>query len=283
MNIRIVCDSTFGLSDEYIEEHQIKVAPLNVIIDGTAYKDKIEIDLETVMDSLNNGKKVSTSQPSPYLYASIFSSLKDEGATDIICFTISSTLSGTYSAANLGKADIKGVNIHVVDTLSGAMGSEMILREALNKLDEGYSLEEMLEAVENMKKVATILLCMENLNSLKLSGRINKIKATIGNLIHVKPILEYIEGKLNVLSKFRTEKAVFGYIVERIKEASGYAKSKLLVYVAHVRSEEKILLLKDKIEESVSGVKVYVSRQITPVIAVNIGYGGYGVSWCYEN
>jgi DegV family protein with EDD domain len=281
--IKIVCDSTFNLPEDYIKENDIRVVPLNVIINGTSYRDQIDIQLEEVMDSINNGFKVSTSQPTPSVFLETFTNLKNEGVTDILCFTISSTLSGTFSGANLAKENIEGINIHLIDTLSASIGSEMLLREAILHLQSGKGIPEVLQKVNNLKENSTILLCMENLKYLRFSGRITRIKATLGNLLHVKPILEYFAGKLNIHSKFRTEKAVFNYIIERLKTEYQKAKSKFLVYLSHVRSLAKVENLKKLIEDALEGVKVHISKQITPVIAVNIGYGGYGVSWCYEN
>lgn len=44
--IRIVTDSTADLSQELVERYQIKVVPLDVLIEGTAYKDKIDLTNE---------------------------------------------------------------------------------------------------------------------------------------------------------------------------------------------------------------------------------------------
>ncbi|MDD3999516.1 MAG: DegV family protein [Bacilli bacterium] len=280
--IKIICDSTFNLPEDYIKANDISVVPLSVVINETSYRDQIDIQLEEVMEAVDMGSKVTTSQPAPSLYMKLFNNFKDEGFTDILCFTISSTLSGTFSGANLAKENTSGINIHLIDTLSASIGSEMLLREAILDLQSGKEIPEVLQKVEDLKENATILLCMENLKNLKLSGRITKIKATIGNLLHVKPILEYFGGKLSIHSKFRTEKSVFNYIIERLKTDFQKAKSKFLIYLSHVRSLAKVENLKVLIEDALKTVKVHISNQITPVIAINIGYGGYGVSWCYE-
>jgi DegV family protein with EDD domain len=282
MRIKIVCDSTFGLEEEFIKEKNIEIVPLNVIIDNKSYRDLFDIQLNEVLEAVTNGSKVSSSQPAPSLYRKVFRELKEEGYTDILCFTISSTLSGTYSSANLGAQDIDDINIHIVDTLSASIGAEILLREAILALEEGRSLDDVLNMLENLKKNAVILLSMENLKYLRLSGRITRIKATIGSLIHVKPILEYFNGKLTVHSKFRTGKAVFNYLLERISSAFSEAKSKFILYLSHVQSLEKVLKLKAMIEEKIEDLQIRISPEITPVVAINIGYGGIGVAWTYE-
>lgn len=280
MKIKIIADSTASLDPSYVEEHNIEVIPLNVIIDGVTYLDDIDITLEEVMDKLYSGSKVSSSQPSPEKFVRAFTAAKESGYTDVLCFTISSTLSGTYNSANLAKNEVEGINIHIIDTLSSAMGSEVIIHEALSYLKD-HTVAEVIEYVEKLKENAVILMNMENLTAMKLSGRITRIKAAIGNLIRVKPIIEYIQGKLYVITKFRTENAVFEYILNRLEAEASKIKNRLIVYLAHVRSSERIMKLKELIESKFENIKVHLSRQISPVVAINIGYGGYGISWSH--
>lgn len=281
MKLKIICDSTAGLENEYILENNIEIVHLNVIIDGVSYKDGLDITLDEVMDKFYQNHKVSTSQPSPSEFIEKFNKAKEEGYTDILCFTISSTLSGTFNAASIASNEVSGINIHIIDTLSASIGSELIIREAIDYLKD-HSLVDTISYVERLKKNGVILLNMENLTALNKSGRITKIKAAIGNLIRVKPILEYVGGKLTVITKFRTENAVFNYIIERIGKVREKTNSKISVYLSHIRSFEKISRLKELIENTYSEIKVRICREISPVVAVNIGYGGYGIAWAHE-
>ncbi|MFA7011146.1 MAG: DegV family protein, partial [Bacilli bacterium] len=215
MNLRIVVDSTFNLDSRFIEENRITVVPLNVIINGESFRDDVDVSIDDVMNALQSGKKVSSSQPSPATYVEVIETLKEEGATDILCLTISSTLSGTYQSAIIAQQEVEGVNFHVVDTLSTSVGAEIIAELTVEKVKENYSIEQLIHYIEHIKKNSGILMNFENLNTLKMSGRITKIKAAIGNLIKVKPIIEYINGKVLILNKLRTEKNVVAYIVER--------------------------------------------------------------------
>lgn len=281
MKLKIMCDSTALLKEEFINENKIEIIALNVIIDGESFKDGKDITLEEVMEKFYVGSKVSSSQPSPLEFQTAFNNAKEEGYTDILCFTLSSTLSGTYNSAKLASEEVHGINIHIVDTLTASIGAEIIVHKAIEYL-KNNSLEATLDYIERLKSNSVILLNMENLTALKKSGRITRIKAAIGNLIRVKPILEYVGGKLSVISKFRTENAVYTYIIERLADEILKTKTKIHVYLGYIESNERVLKLKNLIEEKFKNIKVYISGSITPVIAVNIGYGGYGVAWSYE-
>ncbi|HKM29877.1 MAG TPA: DegV family protein [Bacilli bacterium] len=282
MNLRVVVDTTFNLDSKFIAENNIIVVPLNVIINGKSYRDDLDVTIADVMNALESGKKVSSSQPSPATYVDVFEKLKAEKATDILCLTISSTLSGTYQSVMLAKQEVEGVKIHAVDTLSTSVGSEIITVLAVQKIKENYSIEQLIEYIEHIKKNSGILMNFENLNTLKLSGRITKIKAAIGNLIKVKPIIEYIDGKVLILSKLRTEKNVFAFIVERIKSEIKESTEKVTIYISHANAIERVNRVAEALKEGISNAEVKISRQISPVIAINLGYGGIGVAWCYE-
>ena len=282
MNIRILVDSTFNLEKDFVLENNISVIPLNVIIDGKSYRDGVDIRFIEVLYAVEKGSKVSTSQPSPNVFLEFFENLKNEGATDIVCLTISSTLSGTYQAANIAKQDIEGVNIHIIDTLSTAIGAETITEIFVRYLNEGDSLDTAIEKITEVTHNSGILMSMDNLNSLQKSGRITRIKATIGNLLRVKPIIEFFNGDVNINSKMRTEKQVAEGIVDKMKDFFEGVDTKIHISVAYVHFKDRITQVLKRIQEEFPNVKVKVRDGITPVIAINLGYGGFGVSFSFE-
>lgn len=282
MNIRILVDSTFNLEKDFVLENNISVIPLNVIIDGKSYRDGVDISFIEVLDAVEKGSKVSTSQPSPNVFLEFFENLKNEGATDIVCLTISSTLSGTYQAANIAKQDIEGVNIHIIDTLSTAIGAETITEIFVRYLNEGDTLDTAIEKITEVIHNSGILMSMDNLNSLQKSGRITRIKATIGNLLRVKPIIEFFNGDVNINSKMRTEKQVAEGIVDKMKDFFEGVDTKIHISVAYVHFKDRITQVLKRIQEEFPNVKVKVRDGITPVIAINLGYGGFGVSFSFE-
>ena len=282
MKVKLMVDSTFNLSEEYVKQNNIEVIPLNVIIDGTSYLDGKEITVDEVIEAVENNKKVTTSQPTPYLFSEYFKRIRDEGFTDIICMTISSTLSGTFQAANIGKHMVEGVNIHLIDSLSASIGAEMLARIVVDEMNKNTKLNEIITKIEKIKLNAVIVLNMDNLSALKNSGRIGRIKATIGTLLRVKPMIEYVNGVVSINSKLRTESQVINWMVTKMKGALNNVTSKIHIFVAHIKAEERIKKLINAIKEAIPNININLGEGITPVISTNIGIGGIGLSWCYE-
>ena len=97
-NIRKITDSSCDLNKDIIEKYNIKVVPLNVSFGDEIYMDS-ELDNKEFYEKMKNSKELpKTSCPSPERFINSY-----EGDEDVIVLTISSKLSGTYSAALLAK------------------------------------------------------------------------------------------------------------------------------------------------------------------------------------
>lgn len=278
--IGIVVDSTFNLQESVTKNIEYKIARLNIIIDGEVLTDGLNVTSEDVYEALDNGKKVTTSQPSPDSFLKAFNEYLEEGITDIICFTISSGISGTFQSANIAKDLVeKEANIKVIDTKSGAMGSELIVSEFKEMMLQGDELHVMVqkinEIIDNMNTVLTI----DNLKVLLKSGRLSKTQTLIGSIMKVKPIMALDElGKVYVAGKVRTSIKVVEFIVNKIGESIN-VKDFVHIRIGHINAIERAKNVKNILEEKFENARVFISREITPVMSVHLGKGGLGLAW----
>ena len=131
-NIRIVTDSTADLTPELVERYGIKVVPLEVLVEGKAYKDKIDISNDEYYKLLQSAKELpTTSQPSPAAFAEAYRELAAEDAEHIISIHISSELSGTYQSSVLAAGLVDGaVKVYNFDSRTATMGLGLIVLSA---------------------------------------------------------------------------------------------------------------------------------------------------------
>lgn len=100
--IKIMADSTCDLSQEIIEKYNIGVAPLNIMINGTTYRDKIDITPDEFFKLLPTLEEIpTTSMPSPEEYLKIIYKAIEDGYNEILCICMSSGTSGAYQSAVL--------------------------------------------------------------------------------------------------------------------------------------------------------------------------------------
>ncbi len=278
MKVCILTDSTASLKNEYIKENKIEVIPLNVIIDNNEYFDGINITNKEVFEALDNGKNVTTSQPSPQTIIQAYEKLKEEGYTDIISIHISSGLSGTYQSAKVASEYISGINIYVIDTLTCALGVESLISQSLKMLKLGIHPEMVTKRIEEEKEKLKIRIIINDLNRLVSGGRISKAKAIIGNIMRVKPIITLVQGKVEMFKKVRTMKTAIQVFIDELED-DFYSKGRLDVFISHTDSQDLAEMLKKKVEDISSDINVTLCKEISPVVAIHIGHNGVGVVW----
>ena len=102
MAIKIVTDSTSYIPKEYVNKYDIKIASLNVVMDGESRRE-VDIDNKNFYEDMSKSSEIpKSSQPIPEEMLSIFKDIIANGDS-IVGIFLSSKMSGTYSNANMIK------------------------------------------------------------------------------------------------------------------------------------------------------------------------------------
>lgn len=206
MKIAISTDTSCTISKSLAEKLNIKVFPLNVIVNGEEFLDGISITPEILRDDMIADKTIKTSTPPPSSVIEYFKNLFNEGYDKIIHFTISSQLSSMNQLFKFISEDEFDNKIVVVDSysVSSLMLSHVLF--AYEEINKGTSIEEVLTKIEERKQNNAVVFIPENLTALKNGGRISPAIALLGNMIGLKPILTLKDGKLDKDSMARNAK-----------------------------------------------------------------------------
>src|SRR3954469_3521452 len=108
MTTSIVTDSTAYLPYELVERHGIEVVPLHVVVGGHDHVEGRDIAAAGVAEALRSYTIVTTSRPTPQVFAETSRRLADEGATAIVSVHLSSQMSGTVEAARIAAEETPG-------------------------------------------------------------------------------------------------------------------------------------------------------------------------------
>ena len=121
----------------------------------------------------------------------------------------------------------------------------------------------------------------ENLKNLSRSGRLSKAKAMIGSVLKVKPLIQMVDGKLDLFASERTHKKVIAKIMTQIQETTHNAK---LIHfrILSKNSMEQAKALEAQIKETFTNIKLTFNDYLGPVFSLHLGTTGYGVSWTIE-
>jgi DegV family protein with EDD domain len=266
-------DSTFGLDPKYVKDNQIIVVPLNVLIDNKEYIDG-EIHPDIVVDALQNKRTVKTSQPAPELFLKAFED-QLKRYEDVICMTISKSLSGTINSANLAKTLVESEHVYVEDTESNINGAAYLAEKLIEYLDEGHSVQEGLRHLGELKEKGSLIFTVDNLQQLVFNGRLSRVQGFIGNILKIKPILRFSRGVLAVEAKVRSFNNVVLYLLNETKKLMVFGK--VVVRIAYVDRSTEAKILEHELFQLGENVTIKITGVISPVVSAHVGLGGLGI------
>ena len=276
--MKIVTDCAADLIKEEAESLDIQVAPLFIQFpEGEVNSNEITPD-----DFYKRLKSIApqiptTSQPSTMIFSSIYKKLIDIGE-EVISIHISSGLSGTIESAHLGAAKIPGKLINMVDSLTLSGGERFQVLAAALAARGGRSKEFILERLSKIRAATEVVYTLETLEYLQRGGRIGRVQALAGALLHIKPIIhvEKSDGKYSTIGKERTIPKALDGITNHIAKVYG-KDTPLWVSVLHGQLVEQANMLAELVQEKVNVGKLEILR-ISPVLGVHTGPGIVGLA-----
>lgn len=216
MPITIITDSASDIEQE--ELPGVRVLPMTVTIDGTAYHDGIDLNKNEFYDRLENSSAMPvTSLISPYRFEEAFRALRE--GEEAIVITMSGALSGTYQSAVIAAEGWE--NVSVIDSRQVAAAEKILVQRGLELIAQGLTRAEIVEALEAEKEKVVIFASVDTLEYLLRGGRISKTSALVGGIIGIKPILTLEDGKLIPIGKARGSKQSNLFLNRKIEEVGG--------------------------------------------------------------
>ena len=263
--IKLIVDSTAYIPKNFINENDIQVIPLHVHYMDQEFEEGLPGSFDSFFESFTKTKLFpKTSQPSPESFINAYNKVIDEG-NEAIVFTISSSLSGTFSVANLAKENCKDPEkITVLDSMSTGQNIWGYCMEVIDKAKEGWSREQIVKYISQLQINSQICFVPDSLEYLKRGGRIGKVSATIGSLLQIKPILTFKQGTLLCAKKIFGMGKAIADLIAMIPQ-----KTKRL-FAIHIANTKYFDALFQKMKETFPKTKIY-EGELGPVVAAHIG------------
>lgn len=215
--VAVVTDSTASLPPGLVEAAGIVVVPLDVVVDGVAHREGMDITTDQIVDALRSGASVRTAHPNPEAFARAYARVAARGASEIVSVHISGELSATVTSAQLA-AQSAGVPVHVVDSRTvgmglglAALGAARAARAAPSTADDGAAVARV---AERRAAGTTVRFAVDTLDHLRAGGRLGALAATLGTVLGLRPVLAVQDGRLDVVEKVRTSARARERVVE---------------------------------------------------------------------
>ncbi len=221
--IKLISDSSCDFTEEEILQYNIDIVPFSVSFDDVTYlQENIDITKEVFYEKLGDPNVFAkTSLPSVNLYLEVFEKAYKEGQ-EILCFTLSSKLSGSYQSAENAKRimqeDYPDCKIEVVDTLQVSVSQGALIKFGDTLIKKGKTLEEVASIVRKNTSNIELTLTVSTLKYLQKGGRIGKVSAIAGDVLQLSPIINVVDGELVSRAKVRGNKKAILYCVNSLKD-----------------------------------------------------------------
>lgn len=206
----IVTDTAAELLEELSVKLDIHMIPMEFTMSGVSYQHDAgyrQMDAKTFYRRLRDGEMATTSAINPGQYVEYLTPIL-AGGQDVLLLVFSSGLSSTYQNSLLAAEELRvqfpDRKLYVVDTLAPSGGQALLVYHAALRRQEGASLEETRDWVEENKLHLAHWFTVDDLMFLKRGGRISAATAVMGSMLSIKPVLHVDDaGHLVNVSKAR--------------------------------------------------------------------------------
>lgn len=199
---RIAADSSCNLLA--LDGADFVSVPLTIRTDAEEFRDDASLDVDAMVAALRATKGRSYSAcPNIAQWEEAFG---ERG--DVIAFTITSGLSGSYNAACAAKEICRqrdpSRRIHVVDSLSAGPEIALLIEKALSETRAGADFDGVRRAVQEYRERTRLLFALESMHNLAQNGRVNRLVATMAGVLGIRAVGQAsAEGTLEMLGKCR--------------------------------------------------------------------------------
>lgn len=274
----ITTDTTADLPEDYIARHNLGIMSLTYTMEGVTYDREHPMDVKEFYAKMREGQLPTTSQVNPETAKEIFRDLADKNDCDILHIAFSSGLSGSYNSARVAAEELAEENfphrIVVIDSLCASLGEGLLVHKAVSLMENGKSLDEIAEWVENNKLHLVHNFTVDDLFHLYRGGRVSKTAAFLGTVINLKPILHVDdEGHLIPLSKVRGRKKSLLALVDSMEKQMGsYRDQNDIVFISHGDCIEDAQFVADQVKERF-GIDSFLINYVGSTIGAHSGPG----------
>lgn len=237
--IIISSDSTCDLSAELKERYDVRIIPLGVTLGDKVYRDGIDINPDDIYaHHAKTGELPKTTAANVGECIDYFADLTKDGDA-VIHFTISSTMSSTYSNACLAAAEFE--NVYVIDSKNLSTGGGLLVVSAAEMAKSGMEAGDIVAELEKLIPCVDASFVIDSLEYLHKGGRCSALAMMGANLLKLKPCIEVKDGSMGVGKKYR---GVYGrvlseYVDERLQNIDDIDNRR--VFVTHAGCDSEIV------------------------------------------
>jgi len=270
--IHIVTDSTSDIPLDLARALNITVTPVHVIFGEESFDDGVTITREEFYRRLKTSSILpTTSTPS----AGEFSEVYERAGGDIVSIHVAAKWSSLFSTAQLGATLASNAHVTFWDSGKLAMGLGWQVILAARAAQQGQSLVEVMQVLEDAKRRVHLFAGLDTLEYLRRSGRVNSLMARFGQLLHIKPIIDIGDGEANMAGRERSRHK----IIERLKEMTYELGPLQSLAVQHTACYDAAQQLATEFAQTIPHLlEPILICEATTAVGAHLGPNGLGIA-----
>lgn len=273
--VAVVTDSTAYLSPTEAALLDVRVVPLQVVVDGESYDEGTPEASAVLLAALRAHVPVTTSRPSPEAFATTYDLARREGATAVVSVHLSREISGTIEAAELAARDA-AIPVTVVDSRAVAMALGFAVTAAAEAAGAGSDIDDVASAARRRAESTTTYFYVDSLDQLRRGGRISGAQAIVGQALAVKPLLRLADGRIEPWEKVRTTSRALARLEDAAVEAAGDRAVDVAVH--HLADPGRAEALGERLSERIPSLRRLVVSEVGAVVGAHTGVGMLGLA-----
>lgn len=273
MAVVVVTDSAAGLSADLVAELGIDVVPLHVLVGEREIREGVDpIEIDYTADS------VTTSAASPgelrEAYERAFTRSEGDG---VVAVHLSRLLSATWESGRQAVRDMGAEDrVRVVDSLGAGLATGLPVLAAARRAMAGAALDDVYECAVSAAARSRTFILVNRTEQLRKGGRLSSAAAFFGSELVTKPLLQLVQGKLEMREKVRTRSRAYAKLVAAAVDAA--ASDGAALGIQHLGAPEAAENIAAQLREQLPEVQELYVAEFGPALGVHLGVGALGVA-----
>ena len=279
-NIILVAETGSDVTPELAKELGIRLVPMHVSMGNETLDDGAFPPEDVCAYYDRTGKVPTTSGSTPYdfekVYENIFSANPD---AKVLHLAYSAVTTCSYHSSELAIGDkLYKANVRLVDTKHVSVGQCAVVIAVAQWLKEHpeATLDEAAAAAEIISKETQMCFIPNNLDYLRAGGRVSNAVAMGGNLLHLHPCIDIIDGKLIAVKKYRGAMTKLAPVLLREFTEKHALQKEQLFFIHTPYMDETIRTVLDA-EAAALGFRKVTWVKTGCVITCHGGPGAFGI------
>lgn len=272
-----ITDTASQLDESFIQKYNIHTLPLSVVFADGVFKETVDMSHDEFYDKLRVAKvHPKTSQPAIGEMVALYEKLQEQGYDCAIAVHVSSGLSGTFDSSQTA-AQMVDFKVYPIDSKIGSYPMIKMIEIGNELLEQGHDVEEVVAAIKKITKNSELSFIPANLNQLHKSGRVSGTQAFLSNLLNIKVVITFDDGKPVMKEKVRANKRAKKHVTALLRSdmKKGTVPEVAVINCNNTKDAES---WKDELLQEFPKLSVLV-LPLSACVGVHAGEGTTGLSW----